>query len=56
MPIKTGETRFRVGSISKPLTSADLGKLIDNGKLNLNSNIQTYVPYFPEKKYGIKKR
>lgn len=53
VPIKTGETRFRVGSISKPLTAAALGKLIEDNKLNLDENIQTYVPYFPEKKYKI---
>jgi len=53
VPIKTGETLFRVGSISKPLTAAAIGKLMDTGKLNLDTNIQTYLPYFPKKKYNI---
>ncbi len=53
VPIKTGETMFRVGSISKPLTAAALGILFEEDKLNLDSNIRNYVPYFPEKKYPI---
>lgn len=52
-PIETGKTRFRIGSISKSLTSSALGKLKDNGSLNFNDPIQKYVKYFPEKKYPI---
>ncbi|MEM8895637.1 MAG: serine hydrolase domain-containing protein [Bacteroidota bacterium] len=38
-------TRYRVGSISKSLTSVGLGKLLENGKLELNSTAGEYVPY-----------
>ncbi len=48
-----GKTRFRIGSVSKPITAAALGKLIDQGKLDLSQTVQTYVPYFPEKQYPI---
>ncbi len=52
-PVDAGKTRFRIGSVSKSLTAAALGKLIDNGKIDLNAQVQTYVPYFPVKKYPI---
>ena len=42
-----GETRFRIGSVSKPLTVAVLGKLMDMHTVALNFPVQTYVPYFP---------
>lgn len=53
IPVKAGETQFRIGSVSKSLTAAALGVLMDSGKLNLDLPIQTYVSYFPEKKYPI---
>lgn len=46
-------SKFRVGSISKSFTSAGLGRLYDAEKINLNVPIQTYVPYFPKKKYDV---
>ncbi|MFZ1806656.1 MAG: serine hydrolase domain-containing protein [Cyclobacteriaceae bacterium] len=48
-----GITRFRIGSVSKPLTSAALGKLIDAGKVDINESVYTYLPDFPKKKYPI---
>src|SRR4028118_2203700 len=36
-------TRFRVGSSSKAVTSMALGKLIQSGQINLDSDIRTYV-------------
>ena len=53
VPVTSGKTLFRIGSVSKSLTSAALGKLIEKGTLNLDSTIQTYVSYFPQKKYPI---
>ncbi|MEA1897758.1 MAG: serine hydrolase domain-containing protein [Bacteroidota bacterium] len=52
-PVIPGKTRFRIGSVSKPLTVAALGKLMDLEKVDLNLPVQTYVPYFPIKKYPI---
>ena len=34
VPVITGKTRFRIGSVSKPLTSAALGKLMDMDKID----------------------
>ncbi len=53
VPVISGKTIFRIGSVSKPLTSTALGKLVERGKLSLDSTIQTYVKYFPKKKYPI---
>ena len=49
-------TRFRIGSVSKPLTAAGLGLLLEEGKLDLDAPIQKYVPYFPEKQWPITPR
>ncbi len=46
-------TKFRVGSIAKPFTAFALAKLLDGKKIELDSEIQSYVPSFPKKKYPI---
>ena len=52
----TPQTRFRVGSVSKSLTSALLGRLVEQGKLDLDAPIQRYVPSFPTKPWPITTR
>ena len=47
----TTETRFRIGSVSKSLTSVAIGRLVQDGQLDLDSPVQRYVPGFPEKRY-----
>jgi len=42
-------TKFRIGSVSKPLTSAALMRLVEQGKIDLDAPIQKYVPTFPDK-------
>lgn len=42
-------TKFRVGSVSKPLTAAALAQLVEQGKLDLDAPVQKYVPGFPDK-------
>ncbi len=42
-------TKFRIGSVSKPLTAAALVKLVEQGRLDLDAPIQKYVPSFPDK-------
>ncbi len=39
-------TKFRIGSISKPLTAVGLMELVQTGKLDLDAPIQKYVPSF----------
>ena len=48
-----GETRFRIGSVSKPITAAAMGRLMDQGKMDVDREVQEYVPYFPEKKFPL---
>jgi len=43
---------FRIGSISKTLTSVALGQLMEKDLVNPDGNIRKYVPYFPEKQHG----
>lgn len=49
-------TRFRVGSVSKALTSVSIGRLVERGKLDLDSPIQRYLPDFPAKRWPITTR
>jgi serine beta-lactamase-like protein LACTB, mitochondrial len=42
-------TKFRIGSISKPLTAVGLMELVEAGKVNLDAPVQKYVPSFPDK-------
>ena len=50
------ETKFRVGSVSKPITAAAVGLLVEQGKLDLDARIQRYVPGFPVKRWPISTR
>ena len=52
----TALTRFRVGSVSKPLTSVAVGLLVDAHKLDLDAPVQRYVPSFPRKRWPISTR
>ena len=45
--------RFRIGHASKALTSAAVGLLREQGRLNLDVEIQTYVPAFPRKSWPV---
>jgi CubicO group peptidase (beta-lactamase class C family) len=55
VPVSPG-TRFRIGSVSKPLTAAALGILVEEGKLDLDAPVQRYVPDFPLKAWPITSR
>lgn len=46
-------TQFRVASISKLFTAAAMARLYEQGRLDLDAPIQTYVPSFPDKGYTI---
>ncbi len=47
------DTRFRIGTASKVLTSAAVGLLLEKGRLNLDDEIRRYVPEFPEKQWPV---
>lgn len=52
----TPQTRFRIASISKPLTSTGVAKLYERGLLDLDVPIRQYLPQFPDKGFPITTR
>jgi serine beta-lactamase-like protein LACTB len=49
----TALTRMRIGSISKSVTAAGMALLYEDGRLDLDAEIQTYVPSFPRKRWPL---
>jgi CubicO group peptidase (beta-lactamase class C family) len=49
-------SKFRVGSVAKPMTAALLALIVEEGKIDLDAPVQRYVPGFPEKQYPITTR
>ncbi|KAM3870631.1 serine beta-lactamase-like protein LACTB, mitochondrial [Diretmus argenteus] len=45
------DTVMRIASISKPLTTAAVARLCEEGKLDLDEPVQKYVPEFPLKQF-----
>jgi CubicO group peptidase (beta-lactamase class C family) len=52
----TRTTMFRIGSVSKPLTSIAVAQLVQQGKLDLDAPVQRYVPSFPQKPWPVTTR
>jgi len=52
----TTDSKFRIGSISKPFTAAAIAQLYSVGQLDVDAPIQTYVPTFPEKRWTVTTR
>jgi CubicO group peptidase (beta-lactamase class C family) len=52
VPVTPG-MRFRIGHVSKALTSAGVGLLLEKGRLHLDDEIQVYVPAFPRKQWPV---
>lgn len=52
-PVSPATTRFRIASVSKPLTAVGLMRLVERGQLDLDASVQKYVPDFPEKEAGV---
>jgi CubicO group peptidase (beta-lactamase class C family) len=53
IPVSPSETLFRIGSVSKTITAAGLGRLIQNDVINPDDEIHKWVNNFPKKKYPI---
>src|SRR4029453_15566160 len=49
----TPNHRFRIGTASTVLTSAAAGLLLEDGRLKLDHEIQTYVPAFSKKQWPV---
>lgn len=45
--------RFRIADLSRTLTSAAVGLLVDRNKLDLDADVRTYVPEFPQKPWPV---
>jgi CubicO group peptidase (beta-lactamase class C family) len=47
------ESAYRLASITKPMTAIAVMQLVEKGKINLDAEVQTYVPYFPKKPWPV---
>ena len=47
------DTRFRTASIAKSLTAVLIMSLVEDGKIDLDAEVQTYCPEFPKKKWPV---
>jgi CubicO group peptidase (beta-lactamase class C family)/tetratricopeptide (TPR) repeat protein len=47
------ESSYRLASITKTITAVAVLQLVEEGKIDLDSEIQTYVPDFPRKKWPV---
>ncbi|MBD0824329.1 serine hydrolase domain-containing protein [Aestuariibaculum marinum] len=52
-PVETDKTIFRIASISKCITAVALGKLVDDGIIDLNKSVYYYLPEYPRKRYDF---
>jgi len=49
----TAESAYRLASITKSMTGAAVVQLAERGKLDLDAEIQTYVPDYPKQKWPV---
>jgi len=47
------ESSFRMASVTKTFTAYAVLQLAEAGKINLDGEVQAYVPYFPRKKWPV---
>ena len=47
------ESSYRLASLTKTITAIAILQLVEAGKIDLEAKVQTYVPYFPKKKWPI---
>ena len=55
VPASAGSA-YRYASVQKSMTAVAILQLVQEGKIDLDAEIQNYVPYFPKKKYPVKVR
>jgi CubicO group peptidase (beta-lactamase class C family) len=49
----TPESAYRLASVTKPMTAVAILQLAEQGKIDLDAEVQTYVPYFPKKQWPV---
>lgn len=47
--VATADTSYRMASVTKPMTAVAALNLMEEGKLDLDAEVQRYVEYFPRK-------
>jgi CubicO group peptidase (beta-lactamase class C family)/tetratricopeptide (TPR) repeat protein len=47
------ESAYRLASVTKPMTGIAIMQLVEKGKIDLDAEVQTYVSYFPKKKWPV---
>jgi CubicO group peptidase (beta-lactamase class C family) len=47
------ESAYRLASVTKPMTALAIMQLVDKKKIDLDAEVQTYVPYFPKKQWPV---
>jgi CubicO group peptidase (beta-lactamase class C family) len=47
------ESAYRLASVTKPMTAVAVLQLVERGKIDLDAEVQTYVPYFPKKPWPV---
>lgn len=49
----TANSAYRLASVTKPMTAVAVLQLVEKGKIDLDAEVQKYVPYFPRKPWPI---
>lgn len=49
----TAESSYRLASLTKTVTALAILQLVEAGKIDPDAEIQTYVPYFPKKRWPV---
>ena len=50
------ESAYRLASITKTFTAIAVLQLVEDDKIDLDEEVQSYVPYFPKKKWPVTSR
>jgi CubicO group peptidase (beta-lactamase class C family) len=49
----SAESAYRYASVQKSMTAAAVLQLVERGRISLDAEIQTYVPYYPRKSWPV---
>ena len=47
------DSAYRLASVTKSMTAIGVLKLVEQGKIDLDAEVQTYTPYYPKKESPI---
>ncbi|XLZ72482.1 serine hydrolase [Massilia sp. SR12] len=47
------DSSYRLASVTKPMTAVAVLRLVEQGKIDLDEEVQAYVPHFPRKPYPV---